>query len=395
MRSSLLLRLLEEGYALTGRESQAAVSLTISEQEAFPPGCDLGTRPFDDCSPAGWAVQARGATAVRFVVAADADPAVTELEVYHRAIDALEASEPRTADERRDPTFGIYYSPFLSDAEVVDAEQEVLAGALLAGGTIVSLGHRSDYVMCVISTQPGYALARRPDGEPCPARVAIAPTTSRPRVRAGQLVSEVLPRESTRPRTPTYAEPKRKKWSDPVWPDARAMLRGGVAAGVVVRGQAADPSFTASALWGRERGFSLGLDLQMWPSAARPRLQVIETVPAVGVRLRAVEEDRVALDMGALAGLLFHSWRFDAQDSAFDESGTGWIVDGSLEFAVGPTLELWRDHELVVLGRAGWTGVPRAHTDAFEQLWLRTGWRLSLTAGINFGRELRRVWGGR
>ena len=395
MRSSLLLRLLEEGYALTGRESQAAVSLTISEQEAFPPGCDLGTRPFDDCSPAGWAVQARGATAVRFVVAADADPAVTELEVYHRAIDALEASEPRTADERRDPTFGIYYSPFLSDAEVVDAEQEVLAGALLAGGTIVSLGHRSDYVMCVISTQPGYALARRPDGEPCPARVAIAPTTSRPRVRAGQLVSEVLPRESTRPRTPTYAEPKRKKWSDPVWPDARAMLRGGVAAGVVVRGQAADPSFTASALWGRERGFSLWLDLQMWPSAARPRLQVIETVPAVGVRLRAVEEDRVALDMGALAGLLFHSWRFDAQDSAFDESGTGWIVDGSLEFAVGPTLELWRDHELVVLGRAGWTGVPRAHTDAFEQLWLRTGWRLSLTAGINFGRELRRVWGGR
>ena len=177
MRSSLLLRLLEEGYALTGRESQAAVSLTISEQEAFPPGCDLGTRPFDDCSPAGWAVQARGATAVRFVVAADADPAVTELEVYHRAIDALEASEPRTADERRDPTFGIYYSPFLSDAEVVDAAQEVLAGALLAGGTIVSLGHRSDYVMCVISTQPGYALARRPDGEPCPARVAIAPTT--------------------------------------------------------------------------------------------------------------------------------------------------------------------------------------------------------------------------
>ena len=173
------------------------------------------------------------------------------------------------------------------------------------------------------------------------------------------------------------------------------MLRGGVAAGVVVRGQAADPSFTASALWGRERGFSLWLDLQMWPSAARPRLQVIETVPAVGVRLRAVEEDRVALDMGALAGLLFHSWRFDAQDSAFDESGTGWIVDGSLEFAVGPTLELWRDHELVVLGRAGWTGVPRAHTDAFEQLWLRTGWRLSLAAGINCGRGLRRVWGGR
>lgn len=391
MRSSLLLRLLEEGYALTGRESQAAVSLTISEQEAYLAGCDRGTRPFDDCSPDGWVVEAHGATSVRFVVAADTDPAVTELEVYHRAIDALEASQPRAADDRRDPTFGIYDSPFLSDSEVADAEQEVLAGALLAGGTIVSLGQRSEYVLCVISTQPGYALARRPEGEPCPARVAIAPATSRPRVRAGQLVSEVLPREPTPARAPADADPKRKKWSNPVWPNARSMLRGGAAAGIVVRGPAVDPSFTASALWGRERGFSLWLDLQIWPSAARPRLQVIETVPAVGMRLRAVEEDRVALDMGALVGLLFHSWRFDAQGSDFEESDTGWVVDGSLELAIGPTLKLWRDHELIVLGRAGWTGVPRAHTDAFDDLWLRSGWRLAVTAGINFGREVPRV----
>jgi len=393
MRSSLLLRLLEEGYALTGRESQAAVSLSISEQEAFPPGCDLGVRPFDDCSPAGWAVEAHGATTVRFVIAADTDPAVTELEVYHRAIDALEAAEPReVSDERRDPTFGVYYSPFLSDAEVAEAEQEVLAGSLLAGGTIVSLGQRSDFVMCAIATQPGYALARRPDGEPCPARVAMAPTTERPRVRAGQLVTEVLPRRATRHRASAYKEPTRKA---PVWPDARTMIRGGAAAGVVVRGRAIDPSFTGSVLWGRERGLSLWLDLQVWPSWSLPQLQVVETLPAVGVRLRPVEEDRASLDIGALAGLLFHSWRFNGDASEFEESSTGVAVDGSLELAIGPSLKLWRDHELILLGRMGWTGVGRVHTGAFENLWLRSGFRLAVTVGMNFGRELPRIWGRR
>ena len=299
------------------------------------------------------------------------------------------ASLVRFERARRDPTFGVYYSPFLSDVEIADAEQEVLAGALLAGATIVSRGKRSDYVLCVISTQPGYALARRPDGEPCPARVAMAPVNPRPRVRAGQLVSDVLPRErSSRPVEEAPA-PTRKR--APVWPNARTMIRGGVAVGAVLRGPAVDPGINAYAIWGREPGFSLWLDVQMWPSSARPRLHVIETLPAVGVRLRPLVEDRVSLDMGALFGLLFHSWRFDAQGSDFEESNRGYAVDGSMELAIGPAVRLWSDYELVVLGRAGWTGTPRAHTDAFDELWLRAGWRVGATVGMNFGREVRRL----
>ena len=383
------MRLREEGYPVAGRQSKAAIRVKLSRQPAPPPDCDVES-PFGDCQPEGWTVEARGLTYERFAVPSGGDPAITELEVYHRAIDALESVRPRPLTaEQVGPTFRIHFSPALSPSEATEAEREVLSGALLAGGTVVAQGERADYMLCVVATQPGFALGIREEGQTCPHLVRSWNPQTRPRVRAGQLVSGALAPEvdpappDLQPRRDSRRREPRKK----IWPDARAMLRGGASLGVLTRSREADALIAFSFFGGLEPGVSVWLDVQVWPSATRQGLRITEILPAAGIRLRPFTRRGWSLDTGFLFGLLAHRWRFTGDDE-FSGSDQGVDFDVSTELAIGPAFEVWGRHEVNLMLRAGRVRSLRRHVDPFGELWERENWRVGIAVGGTFGFEL-------
>ena len=259
----LAAQLVEEGYTLAPEEDGATIDLRVEPDPAT-----------------GWVVTATGVDRETFVVEVGDDLAVARLELLHRAVDALEAVEPR-------------------------------------------------------SVEPPAPPERSERAEPSPAEETPA------------------------------------SWRDP-----RLVLRGGVAAGVVLRALRPDPNIGGSLFLGREPGPSLWVDLQVFPSA-----NVVEAIPALGLRLRAQTQGRLSVDLGGLVGV--YTQRYD-----FVIRGT--LVDVSGEAALGFAVAFWRGHEFFALARFGGVRRTYAHRLGLETLWRRVAWRFGLQAGITFGRRLRR-----
>jgi hypothetical protein len=115
-------------------------------------------------------------------------------------------------------------------------------------------------------------------------------------------------------------------------------------------------------------------------------LRVFETVPAAGLRLRAFEDGRLALDLGALVGIETHSYRYVTSTV----NSRGLAGDFSIEGALGFAVQLWNEHELQLMFRGGRSGRERKHTLEGQVIWQREPWRVGGTIGLTFGRRVRR-----
>lgn len=384
----LAVQLLAQGYTLASEPVSAQVKLTITS---------LGTH-------AGWEVIAAGSSSARFEVEAAEQPAVARLELLHRAVDAVEAVEPKTLEpQSAGPTFAIEIDPGVAAEQRRSGEREIAAAVLTAGGTIVSQRAAADFVLCAQpgTTTPQLHLVRSETlcetASPADPFAVPSPTAQRTQrlvAAAAALTPQPVPETPTEPfaaaltrvgeddETPPGLEstptvPTRRR----AWPGSTGAVRLGAAAGVVVRG-AVDPMVTTSLYVGREPGLSAWLDVQLWLSSFSGPLRIWEATPAAGLRLRALTQGRFSLDFGALLGLQVHSFRLVDEPALRTE---GVALDVSSEGAVGFSLRTWGAHELQLLVRGGRTGRSRIHTDDSGSLWARSAWRLGGSLGLNFG----------
>jgi hypothetical protein len=377
----LVVRLLEEGYAVAGGDG-AEIDLTIWPTEHH-----------------GWTVRAHGKTSENFSVSIGDDEAVARLELLHRAVDALASVEPRERTESADDkAFAIELAPTIADDRRAQLESDIALAVLDGGGSLAPHRNAASYVMCAAPEGEGTRIEVVEADAPCPVPSGAAADLPPPGDQTQSLVHAVLlgkqdapapaaevvqARESERaPSENRYpAGPARRSWKNP-----DLVLRGGAAVGVVGRLIEPNLSVVASMLIGREPGVSLWLDLQMWPTPVRRDLFVFETVPTVGMRVRAFTEGRFSFDLGVLVGIQTHSYRFD--DGTTRDHGLA--LDFSGEAAAGFAVNLWRHHELQFLFRAGSASRERVHElPGRFPIWQRAAPRVGCTLGLSFGRNLR------
>lgn len=371
----LVVRLLEEGYALAGGDD-ADVDLEIGAT-----------------SPTAWIVRATGQSSHAFDVTLGDDPSVLRLELLHRAVDALAAAGRRESITLlRAPMFAVELSGTVEASEELALRGAIAIAILGGGGAVAPARASANHTVCVAPGVPQPAVTLVAAHEPCPdlgphvapvtaaamtaalVRTVVSSTRFVPLDDSG-LDDEVAPglrRGATRPAAARHERP--------------VVVRGGAAVGFVARNPALDAAVTTSLFIGREPGPSAWIDLQLWPSTRNDGLVVFETVPAVGLRLRPATMGRFSVDLGALLGLQTHTYGVDRASLHVD----GVAADVSGEAAIGFALRVWRDHEVQLLVRGGLSGRRREHTDRDEVLWRRGAARIVTTLGMAFGRRLSR-----
>ncbi|MEM6992901.1 MAG: hypothetical protein AAF721_20465 [Myxococcota bacterium] len=383
----LLVRLLVEGYPVARTEAQANVTLRIDA-------------PTEDN---GWRVAADGDSTEQFQVVAEGDPAIARLELLQRAVDAVEAVQPRATAESPSPRFALELAPELPLELRAETERQLADAVLRQGGGLAPTRQGADFVLCGAAGRPTPQLSVVAPEEPCADATLRPPPLVSTSLHARRLVTEALETTTvadpfvTEPEPPLVeglAEPRPEPEPDEDearrWPDSRLMIRGGVSGGVMARFFFADAVVAMSGFIGREPGVAGWLDLQIVPSARVPGLRIVDVFPQAGVRLRPLRRHRFALEVGALAGMQLHVFQFSGRVGEQTFSGQGVNFDATGELAVGVSVGLWRDHELSLLARAGRSSRFRAHTLAGASLWERSAWRVGGTLGVTFGRELRR-----
>lgn len=430
----LVVRLLAEGFSITAQRERAQVELTVGPRES-----DTG----------GWQVSASGVSTRRFEVPPGDDPGIARLELLHRSVDALEAVQPRTdqGDRPATPVFAldVVAEPSLRRRSAL--ESAIAVAVLRAGGDLAPRAH-ADQLVCAVSgsrppqihlvlaadecaagttvpAPPGSTSV--PDGPDGPDEPDIEPDIdasldSAAIVRRTEsLVASVLaeselvavpvevePPDAEAGSDPAPADPEpgardeeqapglnalsgRDVAGEPVqWRNAPRVLRGGVAVGVLARRSAADLMVAASGMYGREPGVSGWLDLQIVPSRGL-NLQVVETTPAAGLRIRALSRGRISLDTGALLGVQLHSYALNVTEpSGFGSRDRATLADFAAKAMLGLSVRLWRDSEFIALLRGGAVGRARDHRLNGTTLWSRGAWFFGASVGLNFGRNLDR-----
>ena len=419
----LVVRLLAEGFSVTAQRDRAQVELTVAPRES-----DVG----------GWQVSASGLSTRRFEVTAAEDPGIARLELLHRSVDALEAVQPRAdrGDRRQTPAFALSVVAEPSPKRRSALESAIAVAVLHAGGDLAPRTHADQLVCAVSGSRPPQiqlvsAADECADGPTVSASLA-SPTD--PDIGAGldsaaivrrteSLIASALtaseltasaltavPAEVDADATPDAAPAKLKPAArdeerapglgdssrrdgveDPVrWRNAPRVLRGGVGVGVLARSNAADLMVAASGMYGREPGVSGWLDVQVVPSRG-PNLQVVETTPAAGLRIRALTLGRISLDAGALLGVQLHSYTLTViESSGFVARDRATMADFAAKAMLGVSVRLWRDSEFIALLRGGAVGRARDHRLNGTTLWSRGAWFFGASVGVNFGRKLDR-----
>jgi hypothetical protein len=385
LREWLVVRLLDDGYALTASPDAAQVELTIASQ---PEG--------------GWVVTATGASTVSFEVAQATDRAVIQLEVLHHCLDALEDVTPREGTERG-PAARFSVAENSPDSLAAELAREVLA----SGVTLVPSGREAELQVCG-EQRPGEASPRVVviDGAaqcPWPVDGALGqgvdtlPDTQRriAEALAGAQEEEAI-EEAPEPQwsearlpedaeTPPALKPPPKP-AEPVvtpWEGASWVLRGGVAAGVVGREPKTDALLLASATLGREPGLGGWFELHVRPSTVTGRFRVVEVMPALGGQVRPLVIGRFSTLAGALVGADVHRYWLRAGDA----SNRGVHVAVSFEGMLGAAFAVWRRHEVQLMLRVG-DSPRRVHRAGGDLFWRRSAIRVGATIGFTFGKEL-------
>ncbi|MBV1861354.1 MAG: hypothetical protein KUG77_23245, partial [Nannocystaceae bacterium] len=388
----LVVRLLEDGYPLTGSPDAAHAQLAVVSN-----------------AEGRWSVTATGRSSVSYDVEPAIDPAVLRLELLHRSIDALEDVTPVVLAEPQSAAVSLE----VSELSPPSLRPQVAAGILAAGATLVPAGTPAVLRVC----------AEQGEGEERP-RISVTEYAGACEVEAGTGLVELGPGVSLvathlvaaamakldastdsgaeEAVEPVVEEPGVAEASEPEEESERApgleptpsrirtprataprVLRGGIAAGFISRGSAVDALVAASMTIGREPGIRGWLELQARPVTVVGPLRVVEVLPAIGFKLRPLTVRRVSLETGLLLGPEIHSYQLQAEQA----SERGAHVAASLESALGVAVQVWKRHEVHVGLRVG-GGMQRIHRVQGQEVWRRGAFRVGMTAGFTFGKGL-------
>lgn len=388
----LVVRLLEDGYALTTSPAAAHAQLAVDENGA-----------------GGWTVTATGVSTVIYDVEPATDAAVLRLELLHRSIDALEDVAP-AVPARPQPAVSLS----VSKTSLPSLAPRIAAGILAAGVTLVPAGTPAELRVCAEQSsedEPPQVSIDEGDGD-CGSGAgsgavasgdAILPSTKS--LVAAAIANLSMPASSDAREDAAWAEeepqpvvppapdpeedPERPPRLEPTPTRTRArtplagapyVLRGSVAAGFLSRGPATDALVATSLTIGREPGIRGWLELQARPVTVVGPLRVVEVVPAIGFKLRPLTVSRVSLETGLLVGGEIHTYQLQAEQAT--NRGTHAAV--SLEAALGVAIRVWRLHEVHVGLRLG-RGPERIHRVQGTEVWRRAAFRIGATAGFSFG----------
>lgn len=388
----LVVRLLEDGYALTTSPAAAHAQLAVDEN-----------------GEGGWTVTATGGSTVIYDVEPATDAAVLRLELLHRSIDALE-DVALAVPARPQPAVSLS----VSESSPPSVAPRVAAGILAAGVTLVPAGTPAELRVCAEQGSQDEALQVSIDEEDgdCEAGVgsgdvvsgaAVLPSTRSLVAAAIAKLSVTEPSEELEEATLEKADPDPAvppapgPQEDPERPPglessptpARArtplagapyILRGSVAAGFLSRGPATDALVATSLTIGREPGIRGWLELQARPVAVVGPLRIVEIVPAVGFKLRPLTVSRVSLETGLLLGGEIHTYQLRAEPVT--DRGTHAAL--SVEAALGVAIRVWKLHEVHIGLRLG-RGPERIHRVQGTEVWRRAAFRIGATAGFSFG----------
>lgn len=385
----LVVRLLEDGYALTTSPAAAHAQLAVVSNAV-----------------GGWRVTATGASSVTYDVEPATDAAVLRLELLHRSIDALEDVVPVVPAEPQPATVSLA----VSELSPPSLAPQVAAGILAAGVTLVPMG--TPAVLRVCADQGGDAQAPRIsviDGaEPCEApsgsveagadvlpsttdmvaaAIAALPveTDSSADEPVESVQAEPEPAVPVAPKVEHDSEPPPGLESKPSrtrTPLAGApfIMRFGVATGFISRGPVADALVAASMTFGKEPGIRGWIELQARPVTVVGPLRVVEVAPGVGFKLRPLTVRRVSLETGLLLGAEVHSYQLQSEQA----TDQGVHAAASLDSALGVAVRVWKLHEVHLGVRLG-GGTQRIHRVQGQEVWRRGSFRVGATVGFSFG----------
>lgn len=372
-REWLVVRLLEDGYPLTASPEAAQIELAISAR-----------------AEGGWSVTATGESSASFDVAASNDQAVTQLELLHHSLDALEDVTPRASGQ---PLPAARFS--VAEHAPASVGSQLAAEVLAAGVTLVPSGAQAQLHVCG-EQRPGEAWPRVVvvDGRAqCPWPLDVAPGTDTRRAIAEAMegdesepwVPEVvdMPQESEDERPPGLESEPPPRRGRTLMRNAPWVVRGGASIGPVVRGRTVDTLLTADLHIGREPGLGAWIEFQIRPATVTGDFRVVELMPAIGGQLRPLEIRRFSLLLGALVGVELHRYRLRPEGIATAGLDVGW----SSEAMLGAAFAVWKRHEVQLGLRVG-RGAGREHRFNGERIWGRRAARVGVTLGFMFGKEL-------
>jgi hypothetical protein len=363
-RDRLLVRLGQEGFALTGDREAAELELEVRD------GVE------------SWRVSARGIDERAYDVP-HGPVAVERLELVHWSLAALEETTARTQVSPPPPHMRFV----IGFADTVDASARDLLRARVAwqiasaGGTAVAedaegeprrvcVGQQGSTTVLSFADERGRCSASAEavpiGGAQAWLRAAIAPPVAVETVAAPPAIDPVSPRAPE----PTTRAPHQRTNT----------VRLGARAGLVARPRV-DPAAAADLRVGRDPGPQLWVEVQAWSSRARAiDLQVIEVLPGVGARWRLAPHRRVAIDFGVQGQLLAHRYRA--------RGSQGVRFDAAAEASTALAVRLVGGLELEVDLRGGVASRPRSHHADGIAVWSRSQLRLCAMTGLGWRFEL-------
>lgn len=388
----LVVRLLEDGYALTTSPAAAHAQLAVVQS-----------------GEGGWTVTATGESSVVYDVEPAKDAAVLRLELLHRSIDALEDVAPAVPAQPQTATVSLG----VSDLSPASLAPQIAAGVLAAGATLVPTGVPAVLRVCAGQAK-GEAAPRisvidgenecEPRGGSVEPGSAVLPSTTflvataiaalPEQTRSG--ADEAVDAAEEQPEPAVPAAPKEKQHDPERAPGLEAspppsptrtplagapfMMRFGVATGFISRGPVADALVAASMTFGKEPGMRGWLELQARPVTVVGPLRVVEVAPGIGFKLRPLTVRRVSLETGLLLGAEVHRYQLQAEQAT--ERGTH--TAASLDSMLGVAVRVWKQHEVHLAFRLG-GGMQRIHRVQGQEVWRRGAFRVGATVGFSFG----------
>jgi len=380
IRGALLVRLVEEGYIVSPRPSDAQIRIALRHASS------------------GWSIEMTGSGRREYHV--DNGPlAVVSLEILHRAVIAIEASEDTVPElpalMGRSVAFEV--SADQSDPVARRMHEEVALELSDSGLFLVPRSLHHDRTVCVTLGPAAIAISTSRASERCgePVLEITRHDRSDEEVirRVGQQIANLarhrdgesneLPASGAGTASPDPAPPiaplahraSARRWQ----PMSSWRLRTGLSGGGLFREGGADPIVLASGELLATSRWAARLHGGVVWSNGGGSLSIVEWQLQMGPAFIAPFGSSSAFALGVMGGVLVHRYSFDAADEG---SRVNWNV--SVPMAVshrfGPVMEL----ALTLL--PGLAGPPRDHEISGKPAWHRSVYYLGLMAG--FGASL-------
>jgi hypothetical protein len=358
---ALLVRLVEEGYIVSPRPSDAQIRIALRHASA------------------GWSIEMTGSGRREYHV--DNGPlAVISLEILHRAVIAIEASEDtvRELPAITGRSVALEVSADQSDPLARRVHEEVALQLSDSGLFLVPRSLRHDRTVCVTLGPAAIAISTSRASERCgqPILEITRHDRSDEEVirRVGQQIANLARHrdgESSELGASGAGTASPDRWQ----PTASWRWRTGLSGGGLFREGGADPIVLASGELLASSRWAARLHGGVVWSNGGGSLSIVEWQLQMGPTFIAPFGSSSALALGVMGGVLVHRYFFDAADQG---SRVNWNV--SMPMAVshrfGPVVEL----ALTLL--PGLAGPPRDHEISGKPAWHRSVYYVGLMAGL-------------